>query len=203
MVTQVQPGYAHWTLTWRSLGQVSTSVMGFDTDWVGGTDLTSALDLFVGAWLAPGRFLSLSEIVNENAHMIRATGLANIGGALYSKVVDSDENGTTTAYMLPPNVTLKLNKHTARAGRAYRGVVMCPAVNLGAADVDPGGNIDSTILAGLQTRLIATMTDIAVNVGAPMLNHRATIANPHPTPTLVLHTSLNPVVGTDRRRVRQ
>lgn len=111
--------------------------------------------------------------------------------------------GTVSSNVFPQNTAFLVHKNTGLGGRHNKGRWYLP----GAFEslVSPTGVVDATYLAGYNTSL-ATLRDAyyaATEVLAVVLLHNPRTADPTPAPTNLLSLTLDPVVATQRRRLRK
>lgn len=107
--------------------------------------------------------------------------------------------GTRTTSPPPSNCALFVRKTSGAVGRRYKGRFYFPAGFLKADDVSPTGAIEpSSALPTLQTRMAATYTALVEVPAPPVINH--SIAPFTPTP--VISFAVQPVIATQRRRLR-
>jgi len=116
----------------------------------------------------------------------------------FESSVGSD-NGDAGEQVCPPNTALLVKKLTARGGRKGRGRFYYPDVQ--EAAVDASGTIDSSSLAGYQTRWNDWMSDIVGVDGVvlPVLLHSESSDG---SPDEILSTPVQAKVATQRRRLR-
>jgi hypothetical protein len=204
MPSQVQNGYAHIEMTWQATTQARVSVVTLDTYFPPGTPLPTALSATVGAFLAPSGLLDITK-VHPDYTLVRSSILARSGGALYSYVNDTPTTGASgSIFNCPPcNTTIVVQKKTIFAGRDGRGHMMLPPCRIDSNNVSSGGILLSGDHTDLQDGADATYAALATSGYQPVLNHTATIANPHPVPTVITEFLVKPVLGSDKRRIRQ
>lgn len=101
----------------------------------------------------------------------------------------------------PQNTAFLVHKRTAAAGRRNRGRTYLPGV--GESSVSPTGALTGTILTDLPARFEAFRAGMASN-GTPLtILHSAELAANAPLPTYISAFQLDPLVATQRRRLRR
>lgn len=107
--------------------------------------------------------------------------------------------GTRTSSPPPSNCALFVRKTTGFLGRRYKGRMYFPAGFLIADQVSAIGAIDpSSGLPTLQTRANATYNALVENLVPPVLLHSVAPFTPTPIQTF----AVQPVIATQRRRLR-
>jgi len=96
--------------------------------------------------------------------------------------------------------TLRVTKRTALVGRAFRGRMYAP-YTLGEVGVSATGAIIGTNVTLFQTAYTALMFNLAN--GTPSLLPVLLHTNPAITPTNISSLFIQPVVGTQRRRLQR
>lgn len=107
--------------------------------------------------------------------------------------------GTGSGAPLAPNVSTLWQKRTALGGRRNRGRAYIPPVLPSEGQVDALGVIASATITTLQTAYNAFLTAAAVSGLEPVLFHQSA---PY-TPTPITSFQLQPLVATQRRRLRR
>ncbi len=104
----------------------------------------------------------------------------------------------------PPNTAVLVQKRTGRAGRNQRGRMYIPPTVVSETLVDTLGVIDNTKLGLLNAQWAGFRTSMVAADYTPYLLHGGTKANPTvaPPPTLVTSFLVEPLVATQRRRLR-
>lgn len=103
--------------------------------------------------------------------------------------------GEGTGPVVPPNTCLLVEKRTELGGRSGRG--RCYIPGLLEASVDDGGNINPGDLAGWNVLAQDWLDDIEAITLGMFLFHSASS-----DPTRVTNLAVDPVVATQRRRLR-
>lgn len=119
--------------------------------------------------------------------------------------------GTAPGSAPPPNVSIIIRKRTGLAGRKYRGRMFMPAGWVAEGEINSGGGIDSGRITGYNIWLTEWFNDATIS-GYPMylLHQHGTYVNRDGetvvvsplAPTALSGLSTDPVVSTQRRRLR-
>lgn len=107
--------------------------------------------------------------------------------------------GTLVDSTIPLNGALLVKKNTTSGGRRNRGRMFVPPVHLNEGAVDSIGIIGSAQLAPIQTMFAAWFTAIVAGDYIPQLFHQGVGA---PGPTGISSFTCTPLIGTQRRRMR-
>jgi len=110
---------------------------------------------------------------------------------------------TGTTNPLPQNSALLVHKRTGTTGRRNRGRCYIPGVN--EVEVAPNGIISAALLAAWNTALANWLTAIQNITGVDsmfILHTQLPLAPPVPVPTRVNLLQADPVIATQRRRLR-
>lgn len=106
--------------------------------------------------------------------------------------------GTIAGGTPPPNCAVLIRKNTAAGGRKNRGRFYVPPSGVGESDISSAGFLSELMQASLQ----ATYTNLFTGLGArdlvPVLFH----SDPLDPPTNVTGFNVQPLVATQRRRLR-
>jgi len=116
------------------------------------------------------------------------------GGAreAYTEVIA----GTDSATMAPPNVAYLLNKHTNRVGRQGRGRLYLSGV--AEANVGNAGVLTSAIIDDFDAQ-IAEFLGFLPDIATSMVLLHSDSSDPDPVTSI----TVNPLVATQRRRLRK
>lgn len=152
---------------------------------------TAFRDIFVATLLqGMSDFVALSEV--RVKYGPNATGPE--GG------ITTSNQGTLAAQSATPNTTWLIRKGTAGGGRRARGRMYLPGIPEN--NVDSGGNIDATFRNAMQTQANEFLADCIAGGLAPMVLH-APGKSLVPAPTAITTLAVQPVVATQRRRLRR
>jgi len=120
-------------------------------------------------------------------------GLGPIGGFAGVSV-----NGTGSANPTTPNVAMLVTKRTARGGRQGRGRMYFPPIFFGEADINPAGQMGQVFVDVISGHLETFRTELIDAENDMVLLH----SDPSLPPDPVLSLTLQPLVATQRRRLR-
>lgn len=104
--------------------------------------------------------------------------------------------GTATPTSPPQNVAMLVRKSTNLGGRSGRGRMFLPPFMLSEDSVSPAGMID----AGVRNVLQGLIDNAFLGDGYVILHDSLTPGPPPPTP--IVNLTLDPLVATQRRRLR-
>lgn len=113
--------------------------------------------------------------------------------------------GTKVAGALPQNCASLVHKRSSLGGQRGRGRFYLPSGYLTESEVDGGGLIFGSTLTGLQTAAGSLLASfVAEDLEAVLLHAVSTAPVPSPTPDPSAITSLeqDPIIATQRRRLR-
>jgi hypothetical protein len=109
------------------------------------------------------------------------------------------EQGTVSDSPITSNCALLVKKNTALGGRRNRGRFYAPPTFLNEGAVDASGNIAAGPLATLQTLWTNLFNELATADLEPQLFHQGAGA---PVPTPIVAFTVDPMIATQRRRMR-
>lgn len=196
MALLIPPGYAHVIIPMKhaSTPRAAAVTFGIENNTVG--FLTPSLvndiqDAFTSAWNADSNVTvgpSIARFGQEGEEPLSVTGTATF-------------TGTFTTNALPSNSALLVKKLTSRGGRRGRGRMYIPWV-VDETSVDEVGAIDSTTLTAYQDRAINFAVNLTTNDTPMVLLHDADGSTAPGSPNLVTTLIPDPVIATQRRRLR-
>lgn len=127
-------------------------------------------------------------------------GTTSSGAAPYinGSSTDAPVVGTAVGSLLPSNCAVLVEKRTAAAGRRGQGRMYVPGI-AAEPNVDGLGVLASAYVTGLTTALAAWLTRLGSDGLPPYLLHATAPATPDPITAL----AVDPVIGTQRRRMRR
>lgn len=127
-------------------------------------------------------------------------------------IIDSSQApvpGTNAAPPMPQNCAILVRKNTGLGGRRNRGRVYIPSSS-DESVVSATGTITAAQVTAMQSAVDSWLTNLETSTGAgdpavPMvILHRATVLEPTPpAPTPVISLTVDPVIATQRRRLRR
>jgi len=189
----------HWT--YLPLGRAVSTTTGFRDDTFGAGTALAAAQTHRAAAIATGAACAANQMMSswrfEGVTTLFRDGVGNLTvGADLAPLV-----GTITPITNPEPVftSYVLSKNTSFAGRAFRGRMYVPFLDLGELSVDEGGSINPTALATDAARWLAWFNAVTAANYRPYLLHTDVGAGT-PVPTRVTSVLLRPVVGVQRRR---
>jgi hypothetical protein len=116
-------------------------------------------------------------------------------------VVPFGETGTGTAFPLPPNTAVLIQKRTGVGGRSGRGRMFLPGIQL-TGNVQPNGTINGSLVTEYQNDADAWLDSLQAATPSPSipayLLHATGTESPHAITSLVVQGK----VATQRRRLR-
>lgn len=136
--------------------------------------------------------------------LVQVTGRFGQDGAddLIATSTLNNETGAASGTYLPQNTAVLVQKRSALGGRKNRGRMYVPFC-ASEGSVDNVGNIDSTdlgVLQGLADDFLASLLDADPGPALPMVILHSVSSE---TPTTVTELRVDPVIATQRRRLRR
>lgn len=202
----IPPGFAQAVCVFQLIADPEPIVVTF------GVDVSDAAGDNLGA--ANGVWAAFSNVSLRNLasnvyvwdHVDLYVGQDG-GGTLPYRSANSTAAGTTSETMLPQNSAYLIEKHTGAPGRRNKGRMFWPAI--GEARVDHLGNVAGATVTALQAAMTGLLTNLSggssgVYPNTPMVLLHSTpkvgVAGP---PTLVTSLVVDPVISTQRQRLRR
>lgn len=188
-------GYAQVNLIFTG-GSVPTGAQcTFGIDIGGAPDNPGDCGLLVAqAWSVAGFIAHLSNDVDLTSVLVKfgpnATGPS-------AEIATSEESAGGTAGV--PHTAFLVHKNTAQGGRAGRGRLFIPTVPEDL--VNGAGGLDTTLLAAIQSDCDVFLEELDTSFIPMVLLHG--VGSPLETPTPVTSLTVQPVVATQRRRLRR
>lgn len=206
MTLEIPPHYAHVLHSFRLEGDPDPFAITYGVE-VSDPPVAADVNGLAGALhvaFYENVIPQMSSQIILQATEIRYQGDALPAPPAIGVFTEDHAGGNTGATVIAPqNVAFLVHKRTALAGRHGRGRLFLPGVPEGS--VDNVGNVLAGTLTGFNAALATWRTDIAADVnfvGMVVLHDDASIS-PTPAPTLVTSISMDPVVATQRRRLRK
>lgn len=202
MARVIPPGYGELRFVQKALGDpdpyICTLGVGLGEE---GGDFDEAAITAASAWannILPGQSNSLTLVQVDL--LVGQDG----GDPLVVTSVQGLPGGTASNF-LPQNCAVLVQKRTLQAGRSNRGRMYIPLLAR-EAQVDQYGTIDATERADYQASISGFLADLqAPELGYPALPpvilHNSRGADT-PDPTLITSMIVDPVIATQRRRLR-
>jgi hypothetical protein len=190
------PGFAQVRLVWTLSGDLEpfNTLFGVSND----SDVSAAAvaqnvaDAFViafsGSEMATG-----SSLQRVDAQLGQDGGEGPVGTSIQNYI------GTSGGACLPQNCAGLIHKRTALAGRKGRGRMYLPSFFLPEASIDSIGALNSALVTNLTNSINSFLSGLTTE-GVPMvLFHESS----PPSPTLVTSLQVDPIIATQRRRLRK
>lgn len=127
-------------------------------------------------------------------HAVKQLESGPVSGDFISPLV-----GTAAAATLTPNVAILWNKTTALGGRRNRGRAFIPPYAPGEGSVDSLGVINSGVVTATQALYDTFFAALVTAEFTPVLFHQSAPF----TPTPITAFTMQPLVATQRRRLRR
>lgn len=174
-----------WTMGWD------------DDDFTTDSPTQMATDLY-NAYVGTGKPIEAANLVVPWSFLgVRVTKQLESGPLSGEKL--TTVTGTAVASPLTPNVCTLWQKLTGEGGRRNRGRAFIPPYAPGESSVDGLGVINSGVVTATQSLYNAFLTAASGSGYSPMLFHSEAPF----TPTPIVNFNLQPVVATQRRRLRR
>lgn len=203
MGVEIPPGYGQCTLVYYATGvaEFVNCTFGFkNNDTVERTaDYLASVFRFEST--KTGGFNN-PDVMSSSWTFAGADVRYNRGGEIEMGTSRSASPGTVAISPVPVNCAFLVKKGTSQGGRRHRGRWFLPPAWVDENLVGPGGafTITSTYTT-LQTRLSKYLADLAL-VFEPMYLLHGEYGDFTPPPTIVTSLTLQPVLATQRRRMR-
>lgn len=125
--------------------------------------------------------------------------------------------GTASGETLPQNSAILVKKNTGLGGKHFRGRMYLPMYGVLEDNVSNSGRISSGDVSSLQGRMNTFLAALDTNELIPLLLHYPfqeqvdpptdpptyVVTDPEPDPTIITGFSVQPVIATQRRRLRR
>jgi hypothetical protein len=128
---------------------------------------------------------------------VQVVGRRQEGGELRRAVALSGSVGTNAQPMPPSNLALLVHKVTDLAGRRNRGRWYFPA-QVQEAEVNLRGELTAAMIADQQARANAWFNGVLAVNHTPVVLH----SSGDDQPAIIDHLTVDPIMGTQRRRMR-
>lgn len=190
-------GFAQCKLIWTLTGDAEPMVCVFGV--ANDDDLTvqQIADFVDASWqdeVVPATLSSAWTYRGAEAQLGTAEGSGGDVAVNSSAVV-----GTASTAAMPQNVSMLVHKRSASSGRKNRGRMYLPGGYLQETAVDPAGAVSSGLITSFGALLTAFLADLATGNLPMVIFHSDSVA----TPTLVTSLTIDPVIGTQRTRLRR
>lgn len=202
MALQMPLNYGEASLWFRLAGdpeEMAVTIGFHDTFASPGTPDEIAEEIY-NAFVGTGKFVVNNALLNAYSVVRCDIRIARESpGLIFVGSYVSAYAGTRSTAGPPSNCALFVRKNTGLLGRRNKGRMYWPAGLLKSDDVSPTGQIEpGSALPTLQTRLTASFDAMVAAQLSPVILH----TNGSPTPTPVTGLSVQPVIATQRRRLR-
>lgn len=198
MPSSVPPGTALCSASFTLASSTHTSVITWGVVNTGGVLTATAINnLCRIALLTTAGAPMLATKMSNQATCVQTKVLLNTGGVLTVDINTTPVAGTLAISTVPLNCAELVRKNSSIAGRAFRGRMFVPPVTFTEAVVGDNGVITPAIVTSRNTDWAVFFNNLATN-GIPMAILHPSI----PGYTLVAGLTVNPLVGTLRRRLR-
>lgn len=193
-------GYYEATLIWQRSGSVrpSTVGLGLEDDVPGNRSPVTVADAVYAAAtnlasIAPGVVMSTSYSF-LGVSVSRMTEEGPLVGEKLTTII-----GTGTETVMPPNCAVLVNKVTGLGGRRNRGRFFVPPYYPPEGSVDSNGVLNPTAVTTVRDRWVDFLTRLGTAGLVPVMFH-----NTAPfLPTPIVGIAVNPLIATQRRRLRK
>lgn len=195
-MTLLAPDHAQHTMIYTHTGDPDPYMVTFGTRWTSGTETLATLTAAVQAvWIT-----RVMPHHDANLVLTRTVSIGmDTGGTEFTAEDPSTQAGTGGGTHMPPNVALLVRKTSQLRGRRNRGRMYLPMI-LGDGEVDDLGNITAGRVSSLQTAFDNVLLDL--DGRSPDSNMVILHSSAPTTPTTVFTLVVDPLVATQRRRLR-
>lgn len=177
--------------------RICTWSLGVDDELFPSEDPASIAQTFYDILVATGGPYRATALSSDWKFLgVHCTVMQEVGPI--SADFDNPVTGTATAAQVPINSTLLVNKTTGIGSRRNRGRCYPPATMLAETQVNSLGQITAT-LSGIQAYFTHIMTGLSTALLQPVLFHQS----PPFTPTPITALTVQPLLATQRRRMRR
>ncbi len=200
MALVIPPGFLAWQLRLRHVtGTRTNTITGGSGNNSGSVDPVIVANLVYFALTAVGGIRSTidSSVLMQgvSVQIGQDGGPPTIGESTTEAVF-----GARVMASVTPNVALLVKKKTSLGGRKHRGRWYIPwAVN--ESDADENGFILAADVQIAQTQMNNTLANLSGSGVALHILHNFVAGSPTPAPTQVNQLLVDPLVGTQRRRL--
>lgn len=202
MTLVIPPGFAQASIVMRNTGDPEAwyVTLAIDTTDAGG-DYEAAANSVAYAW-QQNIMGSLNAATTFESVILR---VGQDGGDPLSVYYAVGTTGEGTTAKLPQNCACLVRKNTTRGGRTGKGRMYVPNI-LSESEVDSVGVISGSFLSGLQSAFTDFLGDLVLGdplPETPMVLLHTFGAPGGTTPTPVTSLTVDPVIATQRRRLRR
>ena len=195
-------GFALWAATFTQTTSGRKAVVTMGCKPAVGATAAGVRASISNAMFSAGRALQFSDL-DTSWSLTQQYVLLNSGGVLTSDTSITNTPGTASKSVPPPNVAVVVNKHTALAGRQYRGHMQMPAGYIDISSIGEDGVVNNTYVTAETALWAATLTAANTNNVPFYLMHDVPKSGVTPAPTLIASMTVSGLIGTQRRRLRR
>lgn len=192
----VPPGYAQFSFVYTLAGDQEGMMFGLGISWDDAVFLGDVAEDIRAVWET---IMVPSLGITYTFQGVTAVGTTSGGIEVAAEAMDPAP-GTSATAKLPQNCALLVKKTTGLRGRSNRGRMFVPG-HLSDDVVDDTGTIASGTVTAYQTALTNVRTTVEALAGVTALALLHTSAAE--TPTLITELVVDPVIATQRRRLRR
>lgn len=194
-------GYGQWAITVQLTGAPHLAVMTCGFSFTGIPTAAQLNTRLRNAMTSTGSIFDTAQYAS-NFTVVNTYVLQNLSGSLFADNNTTAIAGALTRSIPSYNCSLIVRKVTSLAGRQFRGRFLAPCLNIAEGDVNSGGNIGGTSLTASTAAWATFYTQLNAFALPPVLLHDAPKTGPTPIPTPINAFTVNPLIGTIRRRIR-
>lgn len=187
MALNIPPGFSQVAVELQYILRPKPWYVTFGVDAAPGeVDASGILTAFRNAWQSS--FDTSTTIVGlqmwDMANKVAATGpyAGSAGAGTYG----------------PPNCAVLLKKRTTMIGRRHRGRIFMPMIASQSVHIQESGQLDTAFVTATQTKCNTWMTALGTGGWGMTINHNDSAL----PPTSVVQLIVDPVIATQRRRLR-
>lgn len=191
-------GYGQVTVKMRqaSLARQAMCTWGYEAPV--GLDLDVQATAVRAILTAAGRLWAPARYVNGWAlEQVQLT--VNTVSGIFSGEDNTSTPGTLSGEAAPPQVAILIKKNSTLGGRAGRGRMYLPSSHISETNITQQGTISSGELTALRNTATSTLDDLNASDWPVRLLH----STGSPGPNAVTQWTVQQVVATQRRRIRQ
>jgi hypothetical protein len=195
----VPTGYGQLSLFFRQDGGTKQYVTTLGFNWGGSPPVSLDIEDIVDALTSTGAPFATTQMIDEY-HLSgwRHSYETGTGPLVLDSAGGDIVDGTRTGSPLPVNVALLVRKGTGAGGRRGRGRNYIPPMWFGEAECDGNGVLDGTRYDAVNAVLATGLGNLSLISRPPFLFH-----SDGGTPDEITSWTLQPVVATQRRRLRR
>lgn len=202
MPLQIPLNYGEASLWFRLAGdpEEMAVTIGFHDTYTVPEDANGIAEEIYNAFVGTGKFVLNTALLNAYSVVRCDVRIAREApGLIFEGSYVNNYPGTRSTSGPPSNCAVFVRKTTGMLGRRNKGRMYFPAGLLKNDDVSPTGAIEpGSALPTLQTRMNATFDALITAQLPPVILH----TTGSPTPTPVTGLAVQPVIATQRRRLR-